>query len=433
MTGYAQPMAQERGEVMIGRMAALIIVAATSFNFVLALINQHVMGIGGAHVMAAEGMILIAVHALVLFNFREGLRPWYTLIWLVTGIAMARWAWTGHVDPKGLRDMLIIPTFIALGVVASRTSLNRLVIGLQLVIFIVAMFELFATDLYSSMVGVRQYYINTRGVDEASFWNTSSELFISATRPQERFAFGFLGNHRVSSIFLEPVSLGNYAIIISAFICARFRQLSWREIAFLAVTNFGLIVACDGRLALVSSFAILVIAVMAPHIPRLGVLYPLGVIGLAFVLLNVIGITAGTDDFPGRVASTAKFLQNMSWREYFGVGGAEPPGLPDSGIAYVVFTQSFVCALVMWFFINAFLKENTAEQARMKHTMLIYFVLTMTVSNSFLSIKTAALAWFLLGFVQFAPRGERNSGLEIAGMARSLRGNQGAAAVPGAA
>src|SRR4051794_24733102 len=141
--------------------------------------------------------------------------------------------------------------------------LDRLVMGIHAVVLVVLLFEALDTPGYASLFRVQDYYINTRGYVAEDFWNQDSELFVSATRPDERL-FSFLDLHRLSSVFLEPVSLGNYAIIITAFLCARFGGLSVWARGFLVLGNIVIIIGCDGRLAAMTSVAIIAATAIAP-------------------------------------------------------------------------------------------------------------------------------------------------------------------------
>ena len=54
---------------------------------------------------------------------------------------------------------------------------------------------------------------------------SSDRLFISGMRYEGRTLLPFLGEHRVSSIFLEPVSVGNFGAICFAWVTLR----HWRR------------------------------------------------------------------------------------------------------------------------------------------------------------------------------------------------------------
>ena len=74
----------------------------------------------------------------------------------------------------------------------------------------------------------------------------------------------------------------------------------------------------------------------------------------------------------------------------------------DSGIAYMIATQSFIGVLLFWLLVVSSAQERRPEQAKFIHALCLYIVLTMLVSYSLFSIKTAALVWFIHGSLQMA-------------------------------
>src|SRR5262249_54170721 len=129
-------------------------------------------------------------------------------------------------------------------------------------------FELLFPDAYSRTFDILSYYVNTRNFSMRDFWNQDSSLFVSATRPDERFLLGFLNIHRASSIFLEPVSLGNYAIVVTAFTLAFWREMSAAKKIFFALTTLIIVVGSDGRLAATTCTALVLSSFIFPFLPR---------------------------------------------------------------------------------------------------------------------------------------------------------------------
>ena len=116
----------------------------------------------------------------------------------------------------------------------------------------------------SAFFNPKDYYIATRGISFDEFTNADSDLYISATRPEERF-FPFFGLHRISSLFIEPVSLGNYVVTVTAFIAAFWRSIGGWTKTFLILSNLLFLIASDGRFAFASS--LLVVAAVGLSLP----------------------------------------------------------------------------------------------------------------------------------------------------------------------
>src|SRR5262249_28478275 len=113
------------------------------------------------------------------------------------------------IDVKIVRDLLIPLAFFLLGTQARDTRSADLVVGAIVgIVLAVALFEYFWLEAFTRLFNVARYYI-ARGTLEARQIFQSSDLFISGMRPAGlqggRNLLPFLGDHRVSSIFLEPV------------------------------------------------------------------------------------------------------------------------------------------------------------------------------------------------------------------------------------
>jgi putative polymerase len=95
----------------------------------------------------------------------------------------------------------------------------------------------------------------------------------------------------------------------------------------------------------------------------------------------------------------------------------------DSGIAYTITTQSVFGLIAFWLFLVLNAAERTPEQIRYLHALCVFLVLTLLISYSLFSIKTAALLWFIHGSFQMAgaprtavsariPREQRGSAIQ---------------------
>lgn len=375
----------------------LILLGATVFNAVLALVNAQVRPVPTSLVVLCELLLVAAAHWYALQRFRPEMRVWYALMGIFIVLALYRGLGTGEFSIKYLRDVMIIPTFILLGIAAGQVTAIRAFLLVHLVICVFAAFEAANLDLYSEVFNVRSYYINTRGVDESEFTTMGSDLYVSAMRPESRF-FAFVDLHRVSSVFLEPVSLGNYTIIATILLFAWRRLLTPFALAVLGVSTFLLMVGCDGRLAFVSVVVILAAFAFERVLPRnIALLWLPGCVLLMVVGVSMAGWRSGVDDFPGRLAYTVELLERFGWADLLGLSNRLVESSVDSGVAYLTLTQSIFGLALLWCFIVFGLPEDSRGQQRLKHGICLYLVLTMTVSYSFLTIKTAALLWFAYG------------------------------------
>jgi putative polymerase len=103
------------------------------------------------------------------------------------------------------------------------------------------------------------------------------------------------------------------------------------------------------------------------------------------------------DTLPGRIARGIKHIEKMNIHELFGFGIATPQ-LADSGIAYVIMSQSILGLLALQsclYFLTSNLQQPS--QRLIMHGGALMMSLGLLVSNSMLSIKTAGLLWFFSG------------------------------------
>ena len=399
-----------------GRLPLLIVLAAVLFNAGLAVINAHVTPLSANAVIAAEVLIVVAAHAVIFAHYRPQMLPWYAVIVIVVLFSLERAMVVGNFDPKFMRDVLLIPTFVLLGMTAPTRRLTTLVVVLHVIVVGGVLFEALFTQAFSDLFEIRQYYIATRGLEAADFWNAGSDLFVSATRADRLFSFVDL--HRTSSVLLEPVSLGNYVVIITAFLCANYRNMSLKVIMFLLVGSFIALVGCDGRLAAVSSAIVVLAAFVAPLLPRKSALLylPLVLLG-AVVLVIALHPNATADNFPGRVAYGIELLARYDMGEWFGNSDRLLVQAMDSGLAYTIATQSVVGLVAFWLFFILNAEEQTPTQIKYLHGVCVYLALSMLISYSMFSIKTAALLWFIHGSFQMASQ-RRMANPVRAGLAR---------------
>ena len=378
----------------------VIVVGAVCFNAALAIVNGNVAGLTQASVVAAEVLFVALAHAVALAHYRREMAPWYGLLGLFVAFAVVRSLSSQAIDVKYLRDVMIIPTFVVLGMTFEARRLARVFVAIQAVMLVFLVLEAVNLDAYSNLFKIQDYYINTRGYTADDFWNKDSNLYVSATRPDGSF-LSIVDLHRLSSIFLEPVSLGNHCMVVLAFLCACWGELGRPTRWFLAVTTLMAMVGCDGRLAMASVPPMVLCCAIAPRLPRFSALaYVPGVLALGFALVAVGHYVPGGDDFPGRIAHTVFLLQTYGIDEYLGLSDAFMSKAVDSGIAYLITTQSIFVVVALWATVGMAGRDDRPDKIRIVHAAMIYVALNMMVSFALLTIKTAAPLWFAYGALQ---------------------------------
>ena len=257
----------------VGRiLAQTLVFAAVIFNFVLCFINTNVVGITDRVVISTEIILVGAAFGLV-WNCSRML---YDILYFVTVYFFAVMTFRGAFDAKIVHDVLTPIIFFFVGsYCGTLRSADKLVTFLIFLAFGVALFEWIALDTYLSYFNVLQYYVargtetNLAGDIASGIFITDpssgSSLFVNATRFQARTLLPFLGEHRVSGIFLEPVSVGNFGAIAFAWVLLRDYRRVWVFITkILAILT--ILVLADARFGFYFCIFELAIYLLAPMI-----------------------------------------------------------------------------------------------------------------------------------------------------------------------
>lgn len=397
--------------------AAALVVVAVLFNAGLAIVNGNVRPLSQGTIIAVEILIVLAAHAVAVQHYGPRMTPWYLFTIAIGLFAVVRMATLGSFEVKYFRDLFLIPTFVVLGMVSSERRMMQAMMLITAVVVGGIALEAVSVDTFARLFEVKSYYVNTRGLVFEEFTNEASDLFISATRPEARF-FPFFDLHRLSSVFLEPVSLGNFGLILMAFAIAFWSRLGLVQRGFLAGSIVLILFACDGRLSAMASVTILVAAAFTTYLPG-----NVALLFLPLVVLTATGATvlldleAGPDNFTGRLAHTVDLLSRMELSDWLGASNRLLEPAEDSGVVYLIITHSILGLALFWLVNVLSLPERTWAQKSYKNSLFLYLSLTMMVSYSFTSIKTAALLWFIYGVLiaqrqaqgEAAPRRERRA------------------------
>lgn len=373
-----------------------ILWACALFNLALCFLDTHALRVSSIHVILAEAAILGAALLLPIIRTARAPGRMDALLivlfasWLLLSIARQ------SVDPKFFRDVAIIPVFVLLGLVSTGNCLHRQIFWLHMLILGGAIWEAFSPGSFVRVFAVADYFNSTRGTDSSEWW-VDSGFYISAVRPESRFLIEGLPLHRLSSIFLEPVSLGNYVVVATVWLAGFWREIPARMRLPGAIATVLLLIGSDSRMATLTCLAILLALPFRRQIPSLAPLLtaPLVLLTL-FLAVWLLDLQTGLDNFEGRIAHAANVFRAFSVENYLGLSTDLMKQSEDAGFAYIVMTQSIFVAVLIW--VSLFLRRNATPEARFVHLAIaLYVSLNLTVSWSLFSIKTAALLWVLLG------------------------------------
>ncbi|MFW5824493.1 MAG: polysaccharide biosynthesis protein GumE [Marinobacter sp.] len=378
-----------------------IVVGAVAYQVVLCLINTHLFPASRPMVGLAEVMLMLACVPLLVPRVLPGVMIMLSL----TGAIFCLLAlFKGGFDVKGFRDVLIPIWFFWLGRNVGNVRLaDRTLAIAVVVVLLLGFYELFALDSFQNMFDIFGYYVNIGNLQPITEYERESRLQMNGIRPEDMgrtLLPWLLDNHRVSSVFLEPVSLGNFATIVVAWGLAKGRE-DRAKLWFFVFAGVVLMVLADSRFALISVTMLVFLRVaFRGWLLYLPAMLPFCIMA-GLVALGVFGNIGYSDTFVGRLVSSAWGLMSFDARML--LGADRGASFPDQGYAYVLSTFGIVLALGFWLAIWM-LPVPDERAARFRCFACVYMSLILTISGtSLFAMKTSALLWFLIGTVLAGP------------------------------
>ena len=200
------------------RLITFIVVAAVSYQALLCLANTLVMPASRALVGVTEAIILLACAPLL----ARRLLPGVTILACIAAATLCLLGlFNDQINIKAFRDLAIPFCFFWLGCNLGKPALADRALRVAIwVVLGMGMFELLFVDLYTELFDIFGYYVNIGSLTPITEYVRESKLQMNGMRPEgigRTLLPGILGPHRVSSVFLEPISLGNFASICAAW------------------------------------------------------------------------------------------------------------------------------------------------------------------------------------------------------------------------
>ena len=403
------------------------VLCAMSFNLVLCFVDTKVGGVGNGVAIVCE-ISIISIVLMLAFPAVDQTRllVMSSAVFYLIGLAALRVAlYGGALEIKPVRDLLIPMAFFLLGTRITRVRYaDALVAIAAAIVVIMGLIEYAFPAQFTSVFDIAKFYIG-RGSMHASQAEQSSNLFISGMRPEQlggRNLLPFLGDHRVSSIFLEPVSAGNFGIIV--FMWAFVRSLQTRRFYWgLFAASAVMIVLSDSRFG--ASFCVIcaLLALMPVAIGSyVAAALPAAALTALVVLPDAWSKThAISNGFIGRVILSGHILGGLDLANWFGI---ETPGFGtfNSGYSYALGGIGILGMLIFWLMLWS-LDSDTWQFKVFRNLVAAYYAVLLCISNSPFTIKTASLLWVLVGALaaQSALRGRENARAS----GRPVRGRRG--------
>lgn len=369
-----------------------VVLGAILFNFALCFVNTNLFRTGAGIVIGCE-MALIGVTLALLVGRTFDL---FVILGVYVAYTLFLAALQGSFDPKPARDLMIPVIFcFAARELGSREDGDRLVRASVWIVLAVGLFEYGFLKQFVRLFDILGYYVSRGTVQAAAAEMSGDRLFASGMRYEGRTLLPMLGEHRVSSVFLEPVSVGNFGAICFAWIVLRNWGLPLR--AFMQLLPvLAIFILADARFGL----AISLLSIVAFGLAGLAGRIVLAVAPFAaIVTLAWIGYSwpdvAWDNTLRGRILLGGRFLSKLELVDIFALA-PHFEFTADSGYAYTLVKIGLAGFAGMWaLFVLAPARDDVSWRFRV--FVAVYVTLLLAISNSIYSIKTAALLFYLVG------------------------------------
>lgn len=400
-----------RGDAVI----TCILLACILENPVLAI--AHRMGLPVNFLVVSAAQIAITAFAF-LYVYLKGatVTRYYVATIMLIALCVAQAVLIREkLDLQFIYSISLLPIFTMLGYCSDRLNVGALKLILYVVV-IVALLEAVDTPLYIDIFNPYAYYTLTRPFAAnaaarsmiADSAGQMSQLYMGSYRTGGSF-FGL--EHRVGSLFLEPISLGYYAVItaITFLKIPSLRRLS--RVAIIALCLL-LAVMSDTRVAV---FLVCLSILLSYILPRANSYY-VYVLPAAIAALVIIGWLSVDlsrfGDLSLRLRITFGGLQHISvYQAVF--GGLDVSSTGDSGILYLIANCGIVGSYA-YVLLASGIFLGSGRTSDLSGMVLIYCVITLMFGGASMSIKTASVMGYGLGALikerhrDFAPRNARD-------------------------
>jgi len=382
------------------RQILVILTVAMAYHWVLAFLQTNV---GFRPTTSLVGMVEVCVYAwaigLVLTTPRSMLA--IALIALVFSalfvLAIFR---EGYLDFKAIRDLMIPFIFFGLGAGSAIDEVRerRLFAWILGVVMVAAGVELALGSSYGRYFNTFAYHVAIGSISADSAHYSGMDVTLNAIRPEglgSTLLSSLVGQRRISSVFIEPVSLGNFSVILAAWALSHDWsgvRRNWWALSSAAV----LVMLSDSRFAMASIGAILALRLLMPlsALRLLAIASP--ILGVLSTVLVAVYVPTFGDNMLGRLTTSGNVFLHFPVESYFGLK-AFSAHFGDMGYAYVVTRFGVPLALLLWFLV-AFQVPGEDRFKRLQAMILIYISMILSISGtSVFALKTAAMTWFLVG------------------------------------
>lgn len=375
---------------LLSAFSIFLLVVAMLHHFVLCFINTNLFGVNGTMLIIIELVLLGITFGFFLFDATLG---YILLILFIITNAFILFLFQGLFEPKNIRNFLVPVLMIWLGSrYNQKLPVDRMLVIACSVIVGIGLFELFLPSLFQKMFNILDFLVSTGRLSGIPDYAETS-FALNGTRYGGRNMLSFLGDHRVSSIFLETVTVSNFATVMAAW---GLSKSNFKEGMVFLVFGMVIAVLADSRFGTTTIILLLLLKLFSPRelLKYTAYLMPLIILFLCFYIGR--DYTVFRDDFETRLGSTGHYIMRFTPLEFFGLSNDHYHHFLDQGYAKLLHFNGIILALALW--VSFCCLRVNDDAVLFKYFIAIIISTNLAVSgDSIFSFKWVVVMWFLLG------------------------------------
>lgn len=370
----------------------LLLFTAFLHHAFFCLINTHIFSISSSSLVLTE---LSFLGMAFLFFIRNTELSYLILLVFVVSNAFVLAIFQQGFDPKHIRNFIIPILMIWLGSRYDKSlNVDSLVRYMAWIFLFFGLFEMFMPETFQKVFNVLKFQIATgRTVEGEGLDYLETTFSLNGTRWGGRNILPFLGDHRVSSVFLETVNASNFCTLLAAWGLSKNRLKDGWQFYTIAII---MSVLADSR------FGVTLIMLMtslrffcSPKILNFTSYFlPLMILIVCFYL--GWNYTVFRDDFVTRLGSTGHYILNFSLKEFFGISSVHYRTFADQGYARLIHFNGIILVTIVWFAFCRLRIQSTALYFKSFVGLIMSSNLAIS-GDSVFAFKWAAIMWFLIG------------------------------------
>jgi hypothetical protein len=312
-------------------------------------------------------------------------------------------------DAKSIYDSVLIPIYISLGMSATHVR-PKWMNGLLLFVLFIVLLEIISPTIYVALFDPNGYLSSTREwLGEKKANDAMNDGLYAGSYRSGGSQFSFT-NHRVGGPFLEPISLGYFAFLMSTYYAGIHRgSIFFKAVAIVICLMLAL--SADSRIPTVLILLSTVFLTLRLRLPVLvlWLSYPIVTLVIYLAYVGQFGFLYG--DTYSRISITFASLETVNIGQIL-VGMVPIERVGDSGILYMLRCVGALGMLVaVWFYSGAFTYRRGTNVGFFV-VITIYLAITLMFGGASLSIKTGSLLGYLVGLAaHFGSRPATNGAL----------------------